>query len=105
MRRFTTWPSFKVVGKKGILAQSGSEHSTKLVARTNADQKKDRQHPQSKSCDTPSSKQAAFFEDCKINPITNDSNRQTCLFSLSVFPPFLSNLILQDSAFSADYLF
>lgn len=78
--------------------------STKRVARTNADQK-DRQHPQSKSCDTPSSKQAAFFEDCKINPITNDSNRQTCLFSLSVFPPFLSNLILQDSAFSADYLF
>lgn len=67
-----------------------------------ADQK-DQQHPQSKSCDT--KPKASFFDDCKINPITKDCNRQTCLFSLSVFPPFLSNSILRDSAFSADYLF
>ena len=50
-------------------------------------------------------KASFFFDNCKINPITNNGNTQTCLFSLSVFPLFLSNLILQDSAFSADYLF
>lgn len=34
--------------------------SIKQMAREGADQKKDRQHPKSKSCDTPSSKQASF---------------------------------------------
>lgn len=105
MHHFTMWPQFKMQEKRDFypnlvqstLHQADAPHGCSSEEGPAAPTKQKLRHPQLKA--------SFFFDDCKINPITNDGNRQTCLFALSVFPPFLSNLILWDSAFSADYLF